>query len=281
LFHEPIRLNYSETELAGSVEEIKNDIARACLQFLEYDGPIYISTIADVPSASGLGSSSSFAVGLLNALHALRGEQVSAGQLACEACHIEIELLQSPIGKQDQFAAAYGGLNYIVFHDDDNVSVAPVRLHPDKLKELFSHILLFWTGLSRSAASVLNEQKANFSKPANMEYMTAIRKHADVLYGHLSTTFDPHAVGRLLDESWQCKRRLASKISSDHIDEWYERGKAAGAIGGKLCGAGGGGFLMLIVEAEKQEAVCCALSDLACVRVSCDTCGSRLLFPHQ
>jgi D-glycero-alpha-D-manno-heptose-7-phosphate kinase len=281
LFDEPIRLNYSETEMTGRVQDIKNDIARACLELLEIEPPIYISTIADLPAASGLGSSSAFAVGLLNALHGLRGEEASAGQLAAEACKVELEILKKPIGKQDQFAAAYGGLNYIRFHSDERVSVSPIRLPHEETAALFQHVLLFWTGVCRSSSSVLSEQKQNLKETEVIDSLTKMCLQAEALRESLGRGFDPHAMGRLLDETWSLKRRLARGISSSRFDKVYECGRAAGALGGKLCGAGGGGFMMFLVEREKQEALCEALSEFVCVRVELDSAGSRILFPNN
>src|SRR5436309_4254805 len=149
LFNEPIRLNYSETELVDRIDDVQNAIARECLRLLEIEPPIYISTVADIPASTGLGSSSSFAVGLLNALHAFRDERVSAGQLAEEASYIEIDVLKQPIGKQDQYAAAFGGLNFFCFKPGGGVTVEPHRLRNGALGDLFNHIMMFWTGHQR------------------------------------------------------------------------------------------------------------------------------------
>src|SRR5262245_60217468 len=158
VFNERIRLNYSKSEQAQRIEDIENNIARECLRFLKIDPPIYISTVGDLPASTGLGGSSSFAVGLLSALHAYRGEKVSAGQLAEEASYIEIDVLKEPIGKQDQYAAAFGGFNVFFFKRGGNVSVEPVRLSNGKLSALFAQMLMFWTGHQRDSSSVLTEQ---------------------------------------------------------------------------------------------------------------------------
>lgn len=278
LFGEKVRLNYSETEQVGRVEDIKNDIARECLRLLAIEPPIYISTVADVPAFSGLGSSSSFAVGLLNALHAYRGERVTAGQLAQEACHIEIEVLRHPIGKQDQYAAAFGGLNFFTFCADGSVTLEPQRRHQNgTVKNLFNHLMMFWTGIQRSASSVLDEQRQNID--SRVEELCTLRDHAYRLKSIMQDRLDPIDLGRALDETWRVKRRLASSITSDRIDAWYERAAEAGAVGGKLCGAGGGGFLMLIVEPSDQAAVRQALNDMSEIQVGYETQGSRLLLP--
>jgi D-glycero-alpha-D-manno-heptose-7-phosphate kinase len=278
VFNEAIRLNYSKSEQVQTLEEIENDIARECLRFLEIEPPIYISTVADLPASTGLGGSSSFAVGLLNALHAFRGERVSAGQLAEEACHIEIDVLKQPIGKQDQYAAAFGGLNFFSFKSGGVVTVEPQRLNNGGLKSLFNSILMFWTGHQRDSSSVLSEQKAN--TVAKMDSLLRMREHALELQRLTSNgSFDVERFGRILDESWNLKRELSSKITTDQIDEWYRSAIEAGADGGKLCGAGGGGFLLFIARPEKQPLVRQALARLTQVPVQHEVYGSQVCSP--
>jgi D-glycero-alpha-D-manno-heptose-7-phosphate kinase len=276
IFNEPIRLNYSKSEQVRTIDEIENNIARECVRFLGIDPPIYISTVGDLPASTGLGGSSSFAVGLLNALHAYRGERVSAGQLAEEACHIEIGILKEPIGKQDQYAAAFGGLNVFCFKPGGDVTVEPVRMLNGNLAALFEQILMFWTGHQRDASTVLTEQKQNTT--SKMDSLLKMREQAQhfqklVSNGH----HDFEGIGKLLDEGWQLKRQLASAISTDQIDFWYQRARAAGALGGKLCGAGGGGFLLFFVPRECQERVRLALPDLCEVPVRAEVHGSQIL----
>lgn len=280
LFDEPIRLNYSTTEMAGSIDQIKNNIARESLRLLKVDPPIYISTVGDLPASTGLAGSSSFAVGLLHALHAYRGERVSPGQLAEEASHIEISVLKEPIGKQDQYAAAFGGLNFFRFNPGGGVTVEPVRVRNSFLDDLFDHILMFWTGIQRDASSVLSEQKQNI--PAKLEFLRQMRGHAHALQ-QLATAgdFDPDSFGRILHESWELKRQLASTISSAKIDLLYDRARKAGAEGGKICGAGNGGFLLFIVRPDKQAAVRQALSELLEVPIRFEVHGSRVLLPFE
>ena len=278
LFNEPVRVNYSRSEEVDRIDEIENDIARECLTFMEIEPPIYISTVGDHPASTGLGSSSAFAVGLLNALHAYRGERVTAGQLAEEAAHIEIDRLGQPIGKQDQYAAAFGGVNFFRFNPGGGVTVEP--LSPDKgvLQDLFDHMMMFWTGHQRDAGAVLREQRANTDrKLANLSRM---REHAVELQGLLSNgPVRPRDVGRLLHDGWQLKRQLASTVTTDQIDAWYERAMEAGADGGKLCGAGGGGCIVFIVRPERRDAVRAALRDLTEVPISYEVHGSRVLLP--
>jgi len=276
VFNERIRLNYYKSEEVQEIDDIQNNIARECLRFLKIDPPIYISTVGDLPVASGLGGSSSFAVGLLNALHAYRGERASAGQLAEEASYIEIEVLKEPIGKQDQYAAAFGGLNFFCFKPGGAVTVEPHRLSNGAFNALFDDFLTFWTGHQRQASSVLTEQKEK--TPQKMDSLIRMRTHAYQLQALLGNGHcDIHAFGRILDESWQLKRGLASTISNDHIDKWYQVAKEAGATGGKVCGAGGGGFVLFVVSPERQMSVREALRELKEIRVRPESHGSRIL----
>lgn len=278
LFDEPIRVNYSKTEQVNEIDEIENNIARECLRFLNVGPPIYISTVADLPASSGLGGSSSFAVGLLNALHEIRGERVSAGQLAEEASHIEINILKQPIGKQDQYAAAFGGVNLFCFTPNGSVTVEPQRVSNGWLDDLFDHIMMFWTGIRRDSSVVLSEQKSNMS--SKMDYLLRMRGHAHQLQSLLSNgQCDPAEVGRLLDEGWQLKRQLASSITNREIDAWYQQAMESGAQGGKICGAGGGGFLLFIVRPERQDSVRRSLGNLTEIAVRHEVHGSRVLLP--
>jgi D-glycero-alpha-D-manno-heptose-7-phosphate kinase len=278
VFNESIRLNYSKSEQVQTIDQIENDIARECLRLLEIEPPIYVSTVADLPASTGLGGSSAFAVGLLNALHAFRGERVSAGQLAEEACHIEIDRLNQPIGKQDQYAAAFGGLNFFLFKPRGVVSVEPLRLNNGGIKHFFDCILMFWTGHQRDSSSVLAEQKAN--TPSKMESLMRMREHAFALQQLCdSTPFEIEKFGKILNESWHLKRSLSSKISTSQIDQWYAEAMAAGAEGGKLCGAGGGGFLLFVARREKHDAVRAALAGLTQVPVVHEVHGSQVCMP--
>ncbi|HYE64430.1 MAG TPA: hypothetical protein VD966_02535 [Pyrinomonadaceae bacterium] len=280
LFYEPIRINYSKTEQVERVSEIENNIARECLRFLDVGPPIYISTVADMPASSGLGGSSSFAVGLLHALHAYKGERVSAGQLAEEASYIEIEVLGQPIGKQDQYAAAFGGLNFFRFNPGGGVTVEPQRVTNGKLAGLFNHILMFWTGMQRDSSSVLSEQKSNTAR--KIDSLIKMRGHALELQAMVNNGgIDPVEFGRILHESWQLKSRLASVITTDRIDNWYRLAMDAGAEGGKICRAGGGGFLLFVVRPERQEAVRKALSGLIEVSIKPEVHGSRVMLPFM
>jgi D-glycero-alpha-D-manno-heptose-7-phosphate kinase len=278
LFFEPIRVTYSKSEEVDRIDQLENRIARECLRFLDIEPPIYISTVGDVPASTGLGGSSAFAVGLLNALHAYRGERVSAGQLAEEASHVEIEVLGEPIGKQDQYAAAYGGLNLFCFKPSGGVTVEQVNLNNGRLRELLHGLLMFWTGHQRDASGVLAEQQQKTS--VNVETLRLMRGQARALHetlGNGTTDFD--GFGRVLHEGWMLKRGLASSITTGQIDRWYEKALAAGAIGGKLCGAGGGGFLMFVAPLDRHPAVRDALSDLIELPVGYESQGSQIVVP--
>ncbi len=277
LFNEPVRLSYSFTEQVNAIDEIENNIARECLRFLDIEPPIYISTVGDMPASTGLGGSSSFAVGLLNALHAFRSERVSAGQLADEACHIEMEVLKEPIGRQDQYAAAFGGLNLLRFEPGGTVTVEPQRVVNGAITSLFTNIMMFWTGHQRPASSVLTEQKANTH--SKLDVLRRMRDEAYELRALCAEQdIDLRSFGRILHNSWQLKRQLGSRISNKQIDVWYDRAMAAGAEGGKVCGAGGGGFLMFIVRKGNRDRVREALSDLVHVSLAYEAHGSRVLF---
>jgi D-glycero-alpha-D-manno-heptose-7-phosphate kinase len=279
LFNEPVRLNYSKSEEVSQIDEIENDIARECLRFMEIQPPIYISTVGDHPASTGLGGSSAFTVGLLNALHAYHGERVTASQLAEEASHIEIDVLGEPIGKQDQYAAAFGGVNFFRFNPGGGVTVEPLQPGRGSLGELFDHLIMFWTGHQRDAGLVLSEQQRNTE--SKRESLTQMRDHAHELHDLMSNgrPVDPERVGRILDHGWQLKRDLASTISNHHIDNWYRCAIEAGASGGKLCGAGGGGCILFVAEPERQNSVRAALSDLMEVPVGYEVHGSRVLLP--
>jgi D-glycero-alpha-D-manno-heptose-7-phosphate kinase len=278
LFLDRIRVNYSKSEEVNEIDEIKNDIARECLRFVAVEPPIYISTVGDVPASTGLGGSSAFAVGLLNALHAFKGERVSAGQLAEEACHIEIDVLGEPIGKQDQNAAAVGGLNVLCFEPDERVTVEHQRLSEAQRRELFGSLLMFWTGHQRDAKAVLAGQQRNST--AERDRLRQMRDQVHELRRLVGNgQLDAKMFGRVLDDGWRLKRGLATGISTDAVDGWYDRALAAGAYGGKLCGAGGGGFLLLVVPPERQETVRRAMRGLAELAFGHEAHGSQVVAP--
>ena len=276
LFNEAYRLSYSKTEHVDSLDEIENDVARECLRLVHVDPPLFIATAADLPASSGLGSSSSFAVGLLYALHTLRGEDVSVGQLAEEASHVEVEMLGRPIGKQDQYAAAFGGLNYITFNSNGRVHLDPLWLPNGGADALFRNSMLFWTGLQREAEGILHEQRAMIGETADtlVKMRDLAAECRDAL---LVIHEDLRGFGAIVDSGWRAKRGLATKISSPEIDVCYARALAAGALGGKIAGAGGGGFLYLVVPPDSQARVRATLPDMVDVPVKYEPRGVRLL----
>jgi len=254
LFKEKYRLNYSETELVDNIEEIKNPIIKECLKFLQINDQLYISTIADAPASTGLGSSSTFCVGLLNALYKYKGEIVSSGRLAEEAAHIECDLLGRPMGKQDHYAAAYGGINYFRFYDDESVTIKPVNMSAKNLKIFSDAVAMFWTGVTRPSESVLRKQDEN-----NKNNKIILEKMRDQAYEIskklISKRISINEIGEILNEGWEFKKQLASNISNIKIDQWYDSGIKNGALGGKISGAGGGGFFTFIVNPSNKKSL--------------------------
>lgn len=250
-------LKYSESELVSDLSQIRHKIFNCVLNEAQLHG-VEITSTADVPGGTGLGSSSTFTVGLLNAVNCYRGKYLSKGKLAAKACQVEIERLGSPIGKQDQYAAACGGLNFIRFHPDGEVSVSPIVMQPETYRRLQQNLVMFYTGDVRSANAILAEQKRNISaedKAKNLRRMCAL---AEEMKGALEQN-DLSSFGRLLNDGWELKRTLASGISNPAIDEAYDTAMKSGALGGKLLGAGGGGFLLFYCEPDKQEQLRVAL----------------------
>jgi D-glycero-alpha-D-manno-heptose-7-phosphate kinase len=252
-FEPSYRISYSQTEICDSANEIKHPIVREALKLLKIERGIEITSIADVPSNTGLGTSSAFTVGLLNALHTYKREKLSAKELAEEACYIEIQLLGEMIGKQDQYAAAYGGIISMEIDRLGNVEVKPVHLSEDTLDQLESNTLLFYTGIKRNASEVLapQSQGASLDKEKVIEGMHKIKE-----IGHqIKQAFEEENLarfGELLDLHWQTKKQLSSKITQSRIDEWYKTAKEEGALGGKVMGAGGGGFFMFYCNNHKN-----------------------------
>jgi D-glycero-alpha-D-manno-heptose-7-phosphate kinase len=281
-FDQRIRVSYSRTEEAAAVSRIRHPLVREAMTMLGVDGGIEITSIADVPSkGTGLGSSSSFTVGLLHALHAFTGRHAGAEQLARESCQIEIERCGEPIGKQDQYAAAFGGLNYIQFNQDDSVLVEPIICQRRTIEKMQAGTLTFYTGITRSASGILKHQQSAMAsekkKQAVMRQMTALARRLRVeLQANRADS-----LGEIIHEGWRLKKSLTSGISSDAIDGWYEKARQAGAIGGKLLGAGAGGFLMFYAPPERHEAIVHALKGLRQMDFRFEPQGSRIIFVHQ
>lgn len=249
-----IRVRYSKAELVSDVNQVEHTLAREALLFAGISSGIEIVSIADIPAGTGLGSSSCYLVGLLKALHALAHDQVGPQQLAEEACHIELEILKKPIGKQDQYMAAFGGLTALHISRDGTVRPERVPLDMELIEALESNILLFYTGEIRDATAILSEQDSA-TRRKNATVVSSLREILDLGYeiqdeivrGNL------RRFGELMDYHWKTKKRLANGITNPRIDAWYELAKANGAVGGKITGAGGGGFLMLYCDGDKTR----------------------------
>jgi len=275
-FDESLRISYSKTEIVDSVAAIKHDLVRETLRFLGFEGGLEITSMADIPAQTGLGSSSSFTVGLLNALYAYRGQHVSAERLAREACHIEIDICREPIGKQDQIIAAYGGLQHIRFQPDGNFFVDPVICTSETKEKLAGSLLMFYTNRTRPAAAILTKQKEGIS--SKMEILSGLRNYSIQMKDILVRGEDLPEFGSILHQSWQLKKQMASGISDDEIDSYYARAQQAGALGGKILGAGGGGFILLYVEPRHQAAVRKILSDLKELAIQFEPQGSKIIY---
>jgi D-glycero-alpha-D-manno-heptose-7-phosphate kinase len=275
-FKPNIRVAYSKTETADSVAAVQHDLVREAMRMVGVDGPLEITTIGDVPAGTGMGSSSALAVALLNAMYAYRGQIVSHERLAREACQIEIDILGKPIGRQDQYAAAYGGLNYIRFNPDDTVDVEPVPCQPPVLAELERRVLLMYTDQQRDANQILKKQSDGTEDRRRV--LREMRDLAHAMRMAISGKGDLDEFSRLLHAGWELKRSLGFGISDDKIDTWYEAARRAGAQGGKLLGAGGGGFVLLMAPPERHAAVREALGYPRELEFKIERHGCRIIF---
>lgn len=280
-FEHKHRIVHSLVENVKSSKEIKHPVVRAMLEYFKIDKGVEIHHDGDLPARSGLGSSSSFTVGMLNSFYALKGKMISKSQLAKEAIYIEREVLKESVGSQDQIAVAYGGFNKIVFHNDHNFRVEAVTLQKERIKELQRHLMLIFTGFSRFASEIAIEQIKN--TPNKEKELNAIRDMVDAAIEILNGDTDIVEFGRLLHESWQIKKRLSSKVSNAHVDSLYKSALGNGAIGGKLLGAGGGGFMLLFVKPEERERVVSALKGILEVKFKFEHAGSQIVYynPQQ
>ena len=275
LFQERYRVSYSEVEHTKNRSEIKNSIVRACLELLNMDEPLQISTSADLPANSGLGSSSSFAVALLNGLHAIRGEEVSPVQIAEEACQAEIEILKSPIGKQDQYAAAFGGLNYFEFKENGSVQIEPIYLSQTDTGRLLENSILVWTGQSRKADVILEDQATrsdlNFE---NLVEITELAKEFKKLL--IAKTLQLNKLGDLISKGWILKQSFSGKITTDEVSAITSKLDQLDCLGYKLLGAGGGGFIFAIFE-ETDALKLSKLNAWRTFKPSLDYAGARII----
>jgi D-glycero-alpha-D-manno-heptose-7-phosphate kinase len=275
-FEHRFRLVYSVVENVKEVCEISHPSARACLEWLRVDTGLEIHHDGDLPARSGLGSSSAFTVGLLHAMRAFEGRQVSKGDLASQALHVEQCVLREAVGSQDQISAAFGGFNRITFHGDGKYQVDPMILPRPRVAALQDHLMLFFTGISRTAAEVAHATIKNL-KHRTAE-MHTIRQMVDEAIEILSSpSTDLAEFGRLLHKSWMLKRRLSDCVSNQTVDGIYAAAVSAGAIGGKLLGAGGGGFMLLFVRPEHRSRVAASLRHLVNVPIHFESAGSRIV----
>jgi D-glycero-alpha-D-manno-heptose-7-phosphate kinase len=277
LFEHSIRVGYSRTELVRSVDEIEHPAVRACLQFTGIDRHVEIDYVGDLPARTGLGSSSSFTVGLLHALHAFQGNRCSSEQLAAEAVHVEQQLMRERVGVQDQYLCAHGGFRHVRCAAD-GIAANVIPIPPVRLAELERSLMLLYTGLRRDAHQVLEEQidntRSGAAKQALDEMSRLVDEGLEILTVPRRSLND---FGALLHQSWCLKRTLSTQVSTAAIDRWYEQARIAGAIGGKLLGAGGGGFLLLMAPPDRQRDVCRAVPELRHVPFTFEAGGSQVL----
>jgi D-glycero-alpha-D-manno-heptose-7-phosphate kinase len=275
-FEHRSRIVYSQVELVQNISEIRHPAVRGVLTDLKVDEGMEIHHHGDLPARSGLGSSSSFTVGLLNALHAFNGRMRTNRELAQEAIRIEQDVLMEKVGCQDQIWAAYGGFNRIEFLPDGSFNVAPIVISPERRTELVGSIMMLFTGFSRYATDFAHEQLKNLGK--RQPQLNEIRAIADRAFDILRDNRTPlRQLGEMMHDSWRLKRELADNVSNSQIDEIYEAGRAAGAVGGKLLGAGGGGFMVFFVEPEHREKLRERLKKLTHVSVDIESEGSKIV----
>jgi D-glycero-alpha-D-manno-heptose-7-phosphate kinase len=279
-FEDSTRVSYAKTEIVDSIDDIEHPIVREALRFVGLDGGLEIVSIADVPANTGLGSSGAFTVGLLNALHTYKREQVSAQTLAEESSTILMDILGEPIGKHDQYLAALGGITCLEFARDDTVSASPLALADGVVEELESSLHLFYTGTKRSASEILADESRAISRSRD-GVTAALHRVKEIGWEAKAAleTGDLCRFGRLMDEHWQCKRRLSSKVSSVEIDRCYELARKNGALGGKILGAGGGGFFLFYCHNSDKYRLRQAMAQTGMreMRFAIDSEGSKVL----
>lgn len=270
---------YSKVEIVKKANDVQNNLIREAMKLTGVDEGIHITSVSDIPSeGTGMGSSSAYVVGLLNAFHAYKGETVTPEKLAQEACKIEIEVLGKPIGKQDQYIAAYGGFKYIQFNPDDSVAVNNISCSPETINTLQNNMLLFYTGITRSADEILSKQSKNMDKQADKrKVMAQMVDLAKKIRTNLSDN-DISSFGKLLHSNWMLKKKMAQGVSSAQIDTWYEKARKNGAVGGKILGAGGGGFFLFYAPQEKHGKIKEALADLTPLEFGFEPDGSKIIF---
>jgi len=275
-YNDHFRISYTSVEDVTDVNSIKHEIVKEAIRISNANKGLQIITTSDIPSeGSGLGSSSSLTVGLLSALYAWQGKKVSKERLAEEACKIEIEILGAPIGKQDQYAAAYGGMNYIQFNSDETVNVNPIVISNTNKSELLGNLMLFYTGTTRKANPILFDQQNQMDTKINIDYLIKMRDLCLPLKQSIKEN-NFKRFGELINQNWKLKTKLSKKISNQKIDEYYKKALKEGAIGGKILGAGGGGFMLIYCDKKYQSNVRKALSDFELVSFDFANNGSQV-----
>jgi D-glycero-alpha-D-manno-heptose-7-phosphate kinase len=278
-FDDKIRVGYTKTEMVDSIDEVEHELVREALRKTGITRGVEISTMGDIPSAgSGLGSSSTVTVGLLNAMYIYLGETVTAGRLAREACEIEIDILGKPIGVQDQYIASYGNLRFMEFSTNGQVKVESVKMGEGVRRRLSQSLMLFFTGTTRKSCDILTEQKANIL--GRLEILRQMKELALRARACLQDGYS-HEFGQILHQGWELKKQLAGGITNGGIDQLYNAARQAGAIGGKVTGAGGGGFLLLYCPYEKQDHVRAALRHLRELPFRLERDGSKVIFNYR
>ncbi len=278
-FDRLLRIGYTHTEMVDSVDEIQHELIRESLRRTGVADGVEITTMADIPSAgSGLGSSSAVTVGALHALYTYRGEIIPAERLAREACQIEIETLGKPIGVQDQYIAALGGLRFLEFKTDGTVTAERIELEEETRRRLSASLLLFFTGVTRQSDTILTEQRSNIQdrRPILRQMkQLAFQARAELVAGRLED------LGALLHEGWELKKRMASQVSNGSVDDLYLAARRAGALGGKLTGAGGGGFMVLVCPPDRHDSVRAALGHLQELPFGLEADGTKVIFNYR
>jgi D-glycero-alpha-D-manno-heptose-7-phosphate kinase len=280
-FDHKIRISYSRLELTKRLDEIDHPSVRECLRYLGIERGVEIHCMTDLPARTGLGSSSAFTVGLLNALYAWQGRFTTPQQLAEDAVRVERDFIKERVGLQDQYASAFGGFLYITYMRQGSVNITSIPMNSDRVKALEQRLLLFYTGIQRTASEILKDQ---IERTRNGELRAPLKQLADLVPRAVQVICnrdDLSELGKLLHEGWMLKRGLSPAVSTDAIDTWYEKARSASAVGGKLLGAGSGGFLLLYVEPQHQDKVRSALADLQEVPFRFESQGSSILFSSR
>ncbi len=280
-FDDKIYINYSRKECVAHIDDIQHDLVREAMKLTGVEKGVEITTLADIPSSgSGLGSSSSITVALLHALYTYQNALVTAEQLALDACRIEIDILGKPIGRQDQYAAAYGGINRFIFRSGDITQRVPVTLTETVGRQFAASLLLYYTGITRNADEILSEQAHKLVSPDTFAIMEEMVSLVDP-FADAITQGDIHSCGDLLSQNWEMKKNLASGISNKEIETMHEKAIASGALAGKVAGAGGGGFLLLIVPREVQNTVFEAMGGYRELPFMLEEGGSKVIFDYR